>query len=126
MTYEKTVLVVDDEFDIRNGVCMWLKAAGYSTLLADDGEEGLASALENLPQAILLDVLMPKKCGMETLAELRAREETVDIPVVMLSASLQDEQRALDAGARFFIHKPFDGKKLVSAVNAAICPKQKH
>ena len=120
MTDKLTILVVDDEPDIRDGVCLWLNAAGYTTLLASDGVEGVASAIQNTPGAILLDVLMPRMGGMEALAELRSRRETANIPVVMLSASLRDEQSALDAGAQFFVQKPYNGKKLVLTVQIAI------
>lgn len=116
----KRILIVDDEQDIVDGVTRWLAAAGYDTLTASDGQQGVESATENRPDAILLDVLMPKKDGMETLAELRARDRTNQIPVVMLSASLRDEQRALDAGARFFVHKPYEGKNLVNTVKTAV------
>lgn len=114
------VLIVDDEQDIRDGVNRWLKASGYDTYQAEDGEACLQATQDNKPDAILLDVLMPKKGGMETLAELRNSSETLGIPVVMLSASLRDEQQALDAGARFFVQKPYDGKKLVATIKAAI------
>jgi DNA-binding response OmpR family regulator len=120
MDQAKRVLIVDDERDIVDGVSRWLSAAGYDTLIAGDGYEGFESATRNAPDAILLDVLMPKKDGMTTLAELRAQQQTNNIPVVMLSASLRDEQRALDAGARFFVHKPYDGRKLVSTIDAAV------
>lgn len=120
MTAPHRVLVVDDEADIREGVGRWLSACGYQTNFAVDGEAGVAAARETIPDAILLDVLMPRKGGLEALAELRARPATSQIPIVMLSASLRDEQRALDAGARFFVHKPYNGKKLVAAVKAAI------
>jgi CheY-like chemotaxis protein len=114
------VLVIDDESDICDGVSRWLDACGYETCSAQDGKMGVAAANENLPDAIILDMLMPKMDGMETLTTLHASEQTREIPVVMLSASLRDEQRALEAGATFFIHKPYDGKKLVGAVQAAI------
>jgi len=120
MQIKQRVLIVDDEADIQDGVSRWLTAAGYETLLASDGDKGIASASQNKPKAIFLDMLMPGKNGIETLAELRACEDTSDIPVVMLSASLRDQQQALDAGARFFIHKPYDGKKLISTIRAAI------
>jgi DNA-binding response OmpR family regulator len=120
MDQAKRVLIVDDERDIVDGVSRWLSAAGYDTLIAGDGYEGVESATRNAPDAILLDVLMPNKDGMTTLAELRAQQQTNNIPVVMLSASLRDEQRALDAGARFFVHKPYDGRKLVSTIDAAV------
>lgn len=114
------VLIVEDEPDIRGGVSRWLSAGGYETFLAENGEQGLQIARQEKPEVILLDVLMPLKGGMETLSELRADRKTSKIPVVMLSASLQDEQRALDAGAKYFVHKPYDGKQLVSIVASAL------
>jgi CheY-like chemotaxis protein len=119
-TEKKKVLIVDDDVDIQKGVSHWLNAAGYETLMASGGEQGVQSATQQPVQAILLDMIMPGKDGLETLAELRSHQETTNIPVVMLSACLRDEQRALDAGARFFVHKPYEGQKLVSAVQAAI------
>lgn len=120
MTEKRRVLIVDDEPDIQHGVSHWLNAAGYETITAGGGDQGIASAVQNEPQVILLDVMMPGKDGMETLAELRMNRQTADIPVVILSASLRDEQRALDAGARFFVHKPYDGRALVDVVKAAV------
>jgi DNA-binding response OmpR family regulator len=116
----KRILIIDDESDIRHGVERWLKFAGYETLLAEDGEAGLESAQSHLPDAILMDVQMPRKDGMQALAELKEATSTSSIPVVMLSASLRDEQKALDAGAMFFVPKPFAGKTLVSTVKATL------
>lgn len=120
MNTKRRVLIIDDESDIRDGASLWLKARGYDTACAEDGEAGFESAQADPPDAILLDVLMPKKDGMQTLAALQASPRTKAIPVVMLSASLRDEQRALEAGARFFVQKPYDGKKLSLAVGVAI------
>lgn len=116
----KRVLVVDDEPDIRQGVSRWLQRDGIEPLFAEDGEIGVAAARAYAPDAILLDMLMPKLDGLQTLALLRADAETANIPVVMLSASLRDQQRALNAGAKFFVHKPYNGKHLLAAVNTAI------
>ncbi|CAK9023401.1 Non-motile and phage-resistance protein, partial [Durusdinium trenchii] len=69
---------------------------GFEADIAEDGQQGIESARNLAPSAILLDVLMPQKDGMTTLAELRADFRTVGIPVIMLSASLRNEQRALD------------------------------
>lgn len=120
MNEHQKILVVDDEEEIREGVCRWLSAGGFETVVASDGDEALHAVRETAPNAILLDVLMPKRGGMETLADLRADAATSMIPVVMLSASLRDEQRALDAGASFFVRKPYDGKELLAAVHAAM------
>ena len=89
-------------------------------MAAADGEEGVQRAVADRPDAIVLDVRMPKKDGMTALAELQEQDETRHIPVVMLSASVVDQQRALEAGARFFLTKPYQGRDLLSAVSAAI------
>ena len=116
----KTILFVDDEPELIHGATMWFRAAGYDMLQAGDGEQGVNTALEQHPDAIVLDVRMPRKDGLTALLELKERDETRDIPVVMLSASIVDQQAALDAGARFFISKPYNGKELVDAVNVAM------
>lgn len=120
MNSNQTILVVDDEADIRNGVCRWLNASGFETVCAADGDLAIQSARCHAPAAILMDVLMPQKDGMTALAELRADLATSRIPVIMLSASLRDECRALDAGATYFIHKPYSGRQLIAAVKSAI------
>ncbi|MBM81357.1 MAG: hypothetical protein CMJ78_12310 [Planctomycetaceae bacterium] len=73
---------------------------------AQDGRKGVETAVENPPDAILLDVRMPQVDGLETIAMLREHDETKDIPVVMLSSSAHDQKRALDAGAKYFLTKP--------------------
>ncbi len=116
------VLVIDDEHDIRDGVSYWLRAAGFKPLFADDAASGICLARENQPDAILLDVQMPERDGIETLHDLQEDAQTSWIPVIMLSASLREENRALDAGARFFLQKPYEGYQLVSALHSALMP----
>jgi len=120
MTIRKRVLMVDDEPDVIRGVQIWLLTAGYETLTALDGNQAVAAAIKDVPDAIILDVRMPNKDGLAVMAELQRREDTKHIPIIMLSASLVDKQRALDAGARFFLTKPYVGKDLVAAVNASV------
>ncbi|MBI1247590.1 response regulator [bacterium] len=120
MNDSKKVLIIDDEHDIREGVSYWLRSAGYAPILASDGDAGIQAARRSIPQAIVLDVQMPHQDGIETLVQLRCDSETRRIPIIMLSASLQDESRAFDAGARFFVQKPYEGRRLISAVNAAL------
>lgn len=122
MDDSKKILIVDDEHDIRDGVSYWLRAAGFSPLFADDGSSGIESAKRNHPDVILLDVQMPEKDGLDTLRDLRMDPSTSDIPVIMLSASLSDEYRALDAGARFFVQKPYEGYRIISAIHAVLMP----
>jgi DNA-binding response OmpR family regulator len=114
------ILVVDDDREIVFGTGLRLRAVGYETLVAYDGWQGVASARVNRPQAILLDVRMPRMDGLAALEELKRREETKEIPVVMLSASMRDQQVALDSGARYFLRKPYQGGDLLAAVEAAL------
>ena len=112
------VLVTDDEADVRRGVSLWLNAAGFDTFTANDGAEAVCAAREKHPGAIVLDVRMPRVNGMQALEALQKCPETKSIPVVMLSASLVDQQRALEAGAKFFLRKPYSGKELVCALRS--------
>jgi CheY-like chemotaxis protein len=119
MPEQLTVLVVDDDCEIVMAATLRLRAAGYRAQTACDGESGVAAAAECHPDVILLDVRMPRKDGLTALGELKARRDTKDIPIVMLSASNVDQQAALDAGARFFLKKPYRGDMLVQAVAMA-------
>lgn len=125
MLDRRTVLMVDDDHDIVYAACVRLRAAGYNTLEAKDGESGVAAAVAGRPDLILLDVRMPRQDGLAALAELKRRSDTKDIPVVMLSASIVDQKAGLDAGARFFIRKPYSGATLVQAVQTAIATPAK-
>ena len=113
------VLVVDDDRDVLRATRLRLEIAGYKTFSASNGEEGVASAVELHPDVILLDVRMPRMDGLTALAILGDRAETENIPVVMLSASVVDQRAALDAGARFFLSKPYQGKTLLAAIKSA-------
>jgi DNA-binding response OmpR family regulator len=118
MTSTKKILLVDDEEEILRGANLWLSAAGYETSTARNGMEAVATATEDQPDVIVMDVRMPHKDGLTALAELQQQPHTRHIPIVMLSACLIDKEKALDAGARFFLTKPYEGRKLVEAVNA--------
>jgi len=117
---KNTVLVVDDDHDVAFGASLRLQAAGYDTLMAHDGLEGVAVARELHPAAIVLDVRMPRMNGLVALANLQRDQRTKGIPIVMLSASLVDQQAALDAGARYFLTKPYQPTTLLTAVGKAI------
>jgi CheY-like chemotaxis protein len=113
------VLVVDDDHDIVAGVSLRLRVAGYKTLAAYDGKQGVAAAIRYLPDAILLDVRMPTMDGIAALGQLKENPRTRDIPVVILSASMTDRETAIDAGALFFIQKPYVPENLLAVLNAA-------
>ena len=120
MSEKKTVLLVDDDQALLDGTRLRLRSCGYKTLDANDGIQGVAAAIKLQPDVIVMDVRMPRMDGLSALRELQENEQTKEIPVVVLSASLSDQQRALDAGARFFITKPYEGKDLVRAIESAI------
>lgn len=120
MSEARTVLVVDDDEEIVRAAGMRLRAAGYKVLEANDGPSGIAAAIADQPDLILLDVRMPNKDGLEVLSELKHRPDTKRIPVVLLSASIVDQEAGLDAGARFFIRKPYSGATLMQAVRTAL------
>lgn len=116
----KKVLVVDDDEQITKGAQRRLEAAGYEVFVARDGDDCVALALETAPDLVVMDVQMPRMDGLTALALLQANLKTDRIPVIMLSASLRDQQAALDAGARFFVRKPYHGQQLVAAVDQAM------
>ena len=83
---KKTVLVVDDEMDMRTFISTLLETSGYRALVATNGEEGIKKAREHKPAVIILDVMMPKEGGVQMYRELKTDEELKAIPVIMLSA----------------------------------------
>jgi DNA-binding response OmpR family regulator len=105
------VLIVEDDPQILDGVVRRLEAAGFATSVARDGFEAARLTLENPPQAIVLDIRLPRCDGLRFLDWIHESNFGNSIPVVVLSASLRDRRRALQAGARFFLCKPYDGHR---------------
>ena len=120
MSQPSQVLLVDDDRDILEGVRLRLHAAGYETMTACDGQQAIDSAIDQKPDAIVLDVRMPRMDGMTVLARLKEHQSTRHIPIVMLSASLVDQQAALEAGATFFVIKPYAAENLLAALDSAL------
>lgn len=116
---KQNILIVEDDEQISKCAAIRLEAAGYRTDVRHDGISGLKAAQNGRPDAIVLDVRMPVQDGLTTLNDLKQDERTKDIPVVMLSASIVDEEAALDGGARYFIRKPFVGSSLIDAISSA-------
>jgi CheY-like chemotaxis protein len=112
------VLFVDDDPDIRRIASMSLSAVGgYAVTVASSGPEALEAANRDLPDVVLLDVMMPGMDGLTTLGQLRANARTASIPVIFMTAKVQkaevDQYRAAGAG---FIAKPFDPMRLPADV----------
>lgn len=118
----KPVLVVDDEPNIRLLISMVLEEAGYSTVIATDGQECL-DALDGIdPGLVLLDLRMPRKGGAETLSELRARPGTRDVPVIIISGTTELDSGMKVAGATDVLVKPFDLEELLRLVRRYFPP----
>src|SRR5687768_12635863 len=114
------ILVVDDEPQLRRALERALKIEGYEVALAADGDEALAAVGSASPDAIVLDVLMPKRDGLEVCRELRSRDDHT--PVLMLTArdAISDRVDGLDAGADDYVVKPFALEELLARVRALL------
>lgn len=108
---EQSVLVVDDNQDVRDLVVHFLSTDGFHVFSAPSGDEALAILKSNPINLVLLDVMMPGKSGLEVLAEIRGSSDkhVRDIPVMMITAksSTDDIDAALTAGATSYVVKPF-------------------
>lgn len=116
---DKLILVVDDEPRIVRLVRMNLEAEGARVIDASNGLEALKQVREELPNAVILDVMMPELDGFETLKMIR---ETSDVPVIMLTVRAEEDERVrgLELGADDYIGKPFSPRELVSRLKAVL------
>ncbi len=116
------VVIADDDADIRDLVSFKLSAAGFEVEAFGDGESALDAALANVPDLLLLDVMMPKLTGTEVVAALRRDPRTAAVPVILLTARSQeiDVERGFDAGADDYMIKPFSPRELVRRAEAAV------
>jgi DNA-binding response OmpR family regulator len=117
------VLVADDDPDIRELVRFKLEQGGHNVTTVGDGEAAIAAVRADGPfDLVLLDVMMPRRTGVEVCEALRGDAATRSIPILMLTAKAQeaDVERGFAAGADDYIVKPFSPRELSSRVNAAL------
>lgn len=122
MSDKKRILAVDDESDVLLIIKTALISEGYAVTTASNGPDALALAQEQRPDLIVLDMMMPEMSGFEVLQELRSREETHSVPVIMLTG-VSDKSKirqAIDSGIDYYIVKPFEFHDLISKVRVAI------
>ena len=117
-----TILIVEDEQDIRELLAYNLEKEGYATVQAADGKEGLDLARSRKPDLILLDLMLPKMDGLAVCRELERDSGTVRIPIIMLTARGEDVDRILgfELGADDYVVKPFSPRELVARVRAVL------
>ena len=113
-----TILVVDDDPVIQKLLAVNFEMEGYVVVTASDGEAALAAVAEHRPDAVILDVMMPKVDGIEVARRMKADPATRTVPVLLLSAKAQakDVTEGLDAGADAYMTKPFDPVDLLDRV----------
>jgi DNA-binding response OmpR family regulator len=114
------IVVVEDEPAIRRGVADALRASGYDVAEAGDGVKGLAEALGPGVDLVLLDLLLPRKDGLEVLRELRAARPGLPVIVLTARGSEDDRVRGLKMGADDYVVKPFSARELLARVEAVL------
>lgn len=113
-----TVLIVEDDPVLRRGLVDNFRIKGYDTLTAGDGNEGLANALQERPDLIILDIMLPGIDGYEVCSHIRAQH--LDMPIIMLTARNEESDvvLGLNTGADDYVSKPFSIKELLARANA--------
>jgi DNA-binding response OmpR family regulator len=116
------ILIADDDPDILALVSFRLERAGYEVVQARNGEEAVQVALTRRPDLAVIDVMMPRVDGYEATRQLRQQGETSRMPIILLTARVQEEDiaRGFEAGADDYVRKPFSPQELGSRVQAAL------
>jgi CheY-like chemotaxis protein/CRP-like cAMP-binding protein len=119
---KKTILVIDDHKDIRENTAEILELAGYRTLTAENGRQGVETAMRETPSLIVCDIMMPELDGYGVLHLLRKNPETQHTPFIFLTAKTErgDFRKGMEMGADDYITKPFDDIELLNAVEVRL------
>jgi len=119
---KKKILVVDDSQDMRIILSMRLKINGYDVIIAEDGQEGLDRARMDAPDLIILDLMLPKIDGYAVCRMLKFDDKYKNMPVIILSAldQQEDREKAVGSGADAYFIKPFDLELLLNKIRSLI------
>ena len=119
---EHMVLIVEDEPPQAELLSYNLEKEGFRVMVAGDGEEGLLLAQENTPDAIVLDWMLPGRTGIEVCRQLRGSSDTRDIPILMLTARGEEEDRVrgIETGADDYVVKPYSPREVVARIKALL------
>lgn len=123
----RKILIVEDDREIRDLLAHYLRKEGFTPVLAPDGETAILKARKEMPDLVLLDILLPKTDGLEVLRAIRSDETIGTTPVVMLTAKGDETDRVvgLELGADDYIPKPFSPREVVARIKAILrrCPR---
>lgn len=116
------ILVIEDEKNISKTLAMYLEGHGYTVILADRGLDGIKEAEQNIPDLIILDIVLPDIDGYMVCKALRQHPKTSEIPILIMSAKSQksDIDKAFEYGANEYIIKPFKPQVLMEIVKQVI------
>ena len=122
MSTPHTILIIEDEEDLREITVFNLKSEGYQVLEAESGEAGLALAQAKSPDLILLDIMLPSMSGLDVCRHLKADKTTQDIPIIMVSAKGEemDIVIGLELGAEDYIPKPYSPRILMARIRTVL------
>lgn len=124
----KTILIIEDNLEIREGTAEVLELAGeYNVLTAPDGKQGVDAAIKHRPDLILCDIMMPELDGYGVLYMLSKNDATADIPFIFLTAKTErsDLRKAMEMGADDYLTKPFDDVELLNAIESRLRKRTK-
>ena len=119
---KKRVLICDDDPVILRLLQVNLEIEGYDVVAAHHGEEAVRLAISENPDAVILDIMMPRMDGYEACKQIKANESTKDIPVVVLSAKAQqaDIEKGREYGVNEYLTKPFDPTELLDVIHRLV------
>src|SRR5690606_16672979 len=117
-----TVLLIEDNQDIRENMAEILDLSGYKTITAPDGKQGVAAALDSNPDIIVCDIMMPELDGYGVIHMLQKNPATQNIPFIFLTAKTEraEIRKGMELGADDYITKPFNGTELLNAIESRL------
>ncbi|NJB72175.1 DNA-binding response OmpR family regulator [Saonia flava] len=122
----KKILLIEDDLSLRENTAELLELSGYEVITAPNGKVGIETAVKNVPDIIVCDIMMPETDGYGVLKELSANETTKHIPFIFLSAKTEHREirRGMDLGADDYLTKPFEEDDLISAIESRLAKAQ--
>jgi len=114
------ILIVEDEEDVAKALRVRLKAGGYHVLTATDSIQGVTMARKDKPDLIILDIMIPGGGGFAVAERLRQAPETRDIPFLVLTGIPGTEEKAYQAGAAFYLKKPYNPEELLDTIKKTL------